>query len=155
MSTIRWFGPIGSPDVPPKCLTVPRFCSRRLLVAAMVAGGLFVVQAAPVPAAAESSTPLQRLATRLTLVAITILQEEPVVVEALDGAVVLCRLAAEADPQSPDTWRTLLRVAQLAERPQLQASALGMVVRLDPHDEVVRLAYVNHAIDRYKTVEER
>ena len=155
MSTIRWFGPIGSPDVPPKCLTVPRFCSRRLLVAAMVAGGLFVVQAAPVPAAAESSTPLQRLATRLTLVAITILQEEPVVVEALDGAVVLCRLAAEADPQSPDTWRTLLRVAQLAERPQLQASALGMVVRLDPHDEVVRLAYVNHAIDRYQTVEER
>ena len=155
VSTIRSFGPIGSPDVPPGCLTVPRLGCRQLFVAARVAVVLFVVQAAPVPAAAESSTPLQRLATRLTLVAITILQDEPVVVEALDGAVVLCRLAAEADPQSSDTWRTLLRVAQLAERPQLQASALRMVLRLDPHDEVVRLAYVNHAIDRYQTVEER
>lgn len=153
--TIRSFGRIGSPNVPPGCMTVPRLCSRRLLVTAMAAWGLFVVQVAPVPAAAESSTPLQWLATRFTQVAITVLQEEPVLVEALDGAVVLCRLAVEADPQSSDAWRTLLKVAQLAERPQLQARALGMVARLDPHDEVVRLAYVHNAIDRYQTVEER
>ncbi len=153
--TIRSFGRIGSPDVPPGCQTLPRLCSRRLVVAAMAAGGLFVVQAAPVPAAAESSTPLQRLATRFTLVAITLLQDEPVLVEALNAAVILCRLAVEVDPQSSEAWRTLLRVAQLAERPQLQARAIGMVARFDPHDEVVRLAYVNHAIDRYQTVEER
>jgi hypothetical protein len=49
----------------------------------------------------------------------------------------------------------VLKLADVAERTELRSEALGRVKTLDPYDEVVRLLYINEAIERYQTAEQR
>ncbi|MHC4767255.1 MAG: hypothetical protein ACYTEI_00930, partial [Planctomycetota bacterium] len=78
----------------------------------------------------------------------------PLNVRALDISILLAAEAAHLDP-TPERWRTLLKLADMAERTELRSEALGRLKTLDPYDEVVRLLYINDAIERYQTVEQR
>jgi hypothetical protein len=73
---------------------------------------------------------------------------------ALDGSLLLAAEAARIDP-TPDRWRMLLKLADLAERRDLRIEAVGQLIRLDRQDEVARLLFINDAMDRYQTAEQR
>ena len=81
-------------------------------------------------------------------------RNRPLNVRALDISILLATEAAHLDP-TPERWRTLLKLADLAERTELRSEALRRLKTLDPHDEVVRLLYINDAIERYQTAEQR
>jgi hypothetical protein len=119
-----------------------------------LAVSLTVMLASPPPAPAAEPTPQQRLAGQFVRAAATMVESQGPSVEMLDTSVLLAVAAVELDPDA-ERWRTLLRFADLAERRDLRGEALGRLVRLDPQDEVVRLLYVNDAIERYQTVEQR
>ncbi|MCI0630631.1 MAG: hypothetical protein L0Y44_08270 [Phycisphaerales bacterium] len=98
---------------------------------------------------------LQRLAAQLIGSAIYKTMDEPLMVEALDGAVILAEEAVRLDPDNADIWRMELELALLAEREELKNRAVERLVQLDPLDESIRLMRLTWAIDRYRTVEER
>jgi tetratricopeptide (TPR) repeat protein len=104
---------------------------------------------------ADELTAQERLSGQFARSALQVVAARPMTVEALDGATLLAELAAANDPDNQERWRTLLEIAELGERDELRNSVLRILARLDPHDDVVRLVYLNGAIERFQTVEAR
>ncbi len=87
--------------------------------------------------------------------ALTLIEIQPLTVQQLEVALLMVEEASEISPDDPEVWRTLFKLAELAERQEFRSRALQQIVRLDPHDDVARLLFVTDRIDRYQTVEER
>ncbi|MHC4142317.1 MAG: hypothetical protein ACYSUF_10730, partial [Planctomycetota bacterium] len=119
-------------------------------------GSLLALLAWPPSLVVAQTTPQQRLAGQFGQAAAALVKTEnrPLNVRALDISILLAAEAAHLDP-TPERWRTLLKLADMAERTELRSEALGRLKTLDPYDEVVRLLYINDAIERYQTVEQR
>ena len=120
-----------------------------------VAGLLVALFAAHTSLWAGEVTPQHRLAGQFLRAASAVIATEPLTIQALDGAVSLGQHAAQLDPDNPEVWRTLLQIATLAERGDLKSAALRRLVGLDSHDDVIRLQYINEAIENTHTIEER
>jgi hypothetical protein len=116
-------------------------------------GSLVVLFASPPPLGAET-TPQERLAGQFTRAAMALVESPMLALPALEGSLLLAAEAARLDPTA-DRWRILLRLADLAERRDLRSEAVGQLVRLDRQDEVARLIFINDAMDRYQTAEQR
>jgi hypothetical protein len=117
--------------------------------------GSLLVLLAPAPSLhAAETTPQQRLARQFDNAAATLLLSPEPSVQELDMSILLASEAARLDP-GPDRWRTLLKLADLAEKTDLRSEALRRLVELDPHDEVALLLRINDVIERYQTAEER
>ncbi|MEE8459311.1 MAG: hypothetical protein V3S08_05535 [Phycisphaerales bacterium] len=110
--------------------------------------------AAPGLVSAEVS-PRQMVGGQLLRAAITLVETQPLTVEALGTAVVLVEEAFALNPQDVELCRLLYRFADLAENEEARGHALGRLVVLDPQDDVARLMFVNAYVDRYQTVEGR
>ncbi len=110
--------------------------------------------ASPAVASAEVTT-RQLVGGQLLRAAITLVDVQPVTVEALAAAVVLVDEAFSINPDDAELCRLLYRIADVAENEEVRRRALVNLVRLDPHDDVARLLRVNDAVDRYQTVEGR
>jgi hypothetical protein len=117
-------------------------------------GSLIVVLAGSPPATAADITSQQRLAGRFTHTAAALLGTQVLSVQALDTAILLASEAASLE-SSPEAWRLLLELADLAERGDVRRTALAQLVKLDRYDDVDRLLYINDAIEQYQTAEER
>ena len=115
---------------------------------------IIVAVAAPTAAWAEV-TPRQMVAGQLLRAAITLVEPQPITVDALRTAVVLVDEAFALNPQDAELCRLLYRFADLAENEEVRGRALRSLVRLDPLDDVARLLRVTDAVDRYQTVEGR
>ena len=115
---------------------------------------LSVVLAVAAPAAAEV-TPRQMLGGQLLRAAMTLVESQPITVEALRTAVVLVDEASALNPQDVELCRLLYRFADLAENQEVRGRALARLVRLDPKDDVARLLFVTAAVGRHQTVEGR
>jgi len=87
--------------------------------------------------------------------ALTLVESQPLTAEALGVAVMLAQQASTLNPQDAELCRLLFKIADLAEDEPVRRQALGRLVKLAPHDDVVRLLYVTDAIERYQTVEDR
>jgi tetratricopeptide (TPR) repeat protein len=122
---------------PPKALLIP----------------LLALLAAPSLRAAEQR-PSERLASQLSRAAAALIETGTVSVRALDGSMLLATEAARLAP-TPDRWRTVLQLADLTEREDLQSEALAVLIKAAPDDEVVRLRYITAAVEQRQTVEER
>ena len=109
---------------------------------------------APAVALAEA-TPRQMVSGQLLRAATTLVEWQPVTVEALATAVVLADEAFALNPQDVELCRLLYRFAVLAENEEVRGRALARLVKLDPQDDVARLLFVTAAVDRYQTVEGR
>jgi hypothetical protein len=117
-------------------------------------GLLLVLAAPPRPLEAAELSPQQRLAQRFDGSAATLVQTQTLSVRALDISILLATEAATLDP-APDRWRTLLKLTDLAEKTDLRGEAVRQLMRLDPRDDVARLLFINDAIERYQTAEQR
>lgn len=109
----------------------------------------------PPRADARQTTPEARLAPELNRTARAVLQRDPLTTADIEGALVLVQEAANLKPDDADQWRLLLKVAALADRPELRREALRRILELDPEDEGARLMRLLDAIDRYQTIERR
>ncbi|MHC4429886.1 MAG: hypothetical protein ACYS0D_15000, partial [Planctomycetota bacterium] len=116
---------------------------------------LAVLGALAIATVVPAAPPHKRLATQLARDATTLVKSEPLLMPSLEGAIVVAKEAAVLDPEDPDSWRLLLQLADLAERPDIEAEAVASLLELDPSDEVVRLRYIHLVVDRRQTVEER
>ncbi len=115
---------------------------------------IIVAVAAPVAAWAEG-TPRQMVGGQLLRAALTLVESQPITVEALGTAVVLVDEAFALNPDDAELCRLLYRFADLAENEEVRGRALARLVRLDPLDDVARLLRVTAAVDRFQTVEGR
>ncbi len=120
-----------------------------------LAGVSFLLAASGPPARAADVTPQRRLAGQLLRAAAMPIESQALAVQAVDGSIIILKEAAEIDPGNVEVWRLLLKLADLGERQELRQEAIAQVVRLDPDDEVIRLLYINDAVERFQTVEER
>ena len=118
-----------------------------------VAGMLVALFAAHTSLWAGEVTPQHRLAGQFLRAAAAVIEVEPLTIQALDGAVSLGQHAAQLEPENPEVWRTLLEMATLAERSDLKSAAMRQLVGLDPRDDVIRLQYINEAIENTHTIE--
>ncbi len=115
-----------------------------------------IIVAAAAPAAAWAEvTPRQMVGGQLLRAAFTLVESQPITVDVLGTAVVLVEEAFALNPEDAELCRLLYRFADLAENDEVRGRALGMLVRLDPLDDVARLLRVTAAVDRYQTVEGR
>lgn len=118
--------------------------------------GLFsVFPAAARPAQHDTLTPERQFATTLIRRAISTAQSDPPTVESLDLATRLARLAVELAPDHADILRIALGIAELAEDAATRRDMLSRLSALEPDDQVLRLARLREAMDRFQTVEER
>ncbi|MHC4349802.1 MAG: hypothetical protein ACYS15_14885 [Planctomycetota bacterium] len=123
-------------------------------------GSLLLLLASPPPLQAAQPTPQERLggqfghAAAATLALVDPVTTPALFLRSLEISILLATEAAYLDP-SPDRWRMLLRLADVAEQTDLRSEALAQLVALDPYDEVARLLYVNDVIERYQTAEQR
>ncbi len=116
---------------------------------------VFALIAVEAASAAAEPTPAEMTAAQLVRGATTLVEAQPLTIQALQVAAMLVEQATELTPSDAETWRALVRISDLAERGDLRARALGRLVRLDPADQVARLLYINEAIERFQTVEQR
>jgi tetratricopeptide (TPR) repeat protein len=114
--------------------------------------------AAPASAEIDPGPPVApetRLAAYFARTARQLLRQELQTVAAIDAALILAQEAARLEPSDPERWRLVAAIASLAERDDIRAGAMRTVARLDPRDDVARLAALNDALERYQTAEER
>lgn len=76
-------------------------------------------------------------------------------VDGLDLARRLARMAVELDPENLHVVRTALTIAETTEDIEFRDDLIARVARLDPSDQVIRLARLRMAMDRFQTAEER
>jgi hypothetical protein len=115
---------------------------------------LSIILVVAAPASAEV-TAHQMVGGQLLRAAITLIEKQPLTVEALDTAVFLVEEAFALNPHDVELCRLVYRFADLAEDEEARRRALGRLVDLDPSDDVARLLFVNAYVDDYQTVEGR
>ncbi len=124
-------------------------------IACVFAMHVAVAGLAGAPAMAADRTASQLLADELARLTRAYMRMEPVMSDRLAGSIEVARLCCELDPDNDASWRDLLELGVLADDPQLQATAVENILRLDPNDEVCRLRQLNRMVDQRQTVEER
>lgn len=125
---------------------------RRFLMS-LTLGVVFIIDTLPASAQPEPAAKL--LADELTRAARGVLESDSLTSTGIEAALALIRETTLLIPDDPGQWRTLLKVATLADRKDLNDQALKTLIQLDPDDEVARLMRLSGAIDQFQTLEER
>lgn len=102
--------------------------------------------------------PKQLLASQYLRAAMSFVEGEVFTVQGIDGAIRLASLAAVLAPDNAETWRALVELIDLGDRPEddeLRVAALRNIARIDPEDDVTKLRLINHAIAQRQTVTDR
>lgn len=95
------------------------------------------------------------LATRHLSQAFETLGSADLTLTGLEAAVLLIEEAATLQPEDPEVWRELLRVAELAERDELRDRAIEHLSGLAPDDQVIQWRRLTRVLDGYQTADER
>ncbi len=110
-------------------------------------------------ASAEDSppaeTPAQMLAIQYLAQARQVIGVQSLTPELMTLSIEMLREATRLDPANPEHFRTLLDVAILAERRDLQRESAAALLELDPHDHRAQLILANARIDAHQTFSAR
>ena len=133
---------------------------RHFFIITMLAVLLCQSQLLGLQPAGETEPPLEtlaaeRLSDEFMRVAHMAAMSEPLNTKTITAAVTLITEASKLSPNNETVWRSLIEVAHMADRPELQSHAIKQLLRIAPSESSAQLSRLRDAVARTNTVDER